>query len=585
MKQIKLEKVIIDNFKSFKHYEHDFNLETEKISAHFGSGKTTIRKSLDFVLAAKVDDFRPCYFDNNEWKELEAIEPTSVTWFLNVRDENGIIVNYKLQVIADEKGTKYYVDDLKISTKTKYQEQLVNIFGVDNYETLILLTHLDNFLAQDWNKQREFLKKLTNSDKVLEKVKADPKYKDLKPYFDKGFGEVEIKKVLLKEKKDLESQKDKIIGAIRERENIINQYSSLDYNSLESQLKEIDKKVFDLSNSSIEKQLSEAKLKKSVNELNIAKLENKLKEIDDSKLECERLVQEYNISINKYKEIQEEIKYIQSKEVVYDDVESECPYCHSVIKPKTHEEQEIEFEEKQLSQVNELQQQLKKIDFEINDLNKQIEKISDDNSDSEQTIKLIKLELNNLKDANSLLDADIDYYSSLDNTQTIISLNEKKKDIILQLSGKKIVNDSKIALDELNKQRIDVLQNIQKNIQLEELRTQYSLDTMEIIEKHINSYFPNNLHWKLFSKLVTTGEYKEDLILISHGKRYDTACSNGEKIIAKVSTVLGLQKILNVNCFIFVDDFNDLGIEFDCSQQLVLLETKQGQDLDNIERF
>lgn len=587
MNQIKLKRVVINNFKSFKHYEHDFNLEHEKISGHFGCGKSTIKKSLDFVLGIKVDDFRPCYFqDGFEWKELEAIDPTDVSWFIEVKDNNGIVSNYKLQVVADEKGTKYYVDDLKISTKAKYQEQLVNIFGVEDYETLLLITHLDNFLSLDWNKQREILKKLTNTDKELEKIKNLPQFKELKPYFDKGFGEIEIKKVLAKEKKDLESEKDKIIGAIREQELTVEKNSKVDYVSLEKELKNIENEIVSLSNVTIEKQLSDAKLSKQTNDLKIKELNSELALEEQYNNAIMRSKQSCNAIENELKEINEEIITIQNKQVVYDNVETECPYCHSIIKPKSHEEQEIDFEEHKLSQLTELNGRKKELEEELNEEKQALTAVEKEFEEYyKKNCVAWKEELKKLEEQNNLLLADIDYYSSLDNTNKITELNAKKNDIIAQLSVKRILEEAQARLQTLDTQRKAILEKIQKNILLENLRIDYSLSTMDVIENHINSYFSNDLHWKLFSKLITTGEFKEDLILISKGKRYDTACSNGERIVAKVNTVLGLQKILDINCFIFVDDFNDLGVEFNCSQQLILLETKQGKDLDNLERF
>lgn len=586
---IKLEKVVINNFKSFKHYEHNFDLGHETISGHFGCGKSTIRKSLDFVLGMKVEDFRPCEFVDNEWKEIESVDATDVSWQLAVQDENGIISNYKLQVIADDKGTKYYVDDLKISTKTKYQEQLVNIFGVDDYDQLLLITHLDNFLSLDWNKQRETLKKLTNVEKVLDSVKNSEKYQPLKEYFDKGFGEVEIKKVLTKQKKDLESEKDKVIGALREQETAIKNYEEIDFNSVEKEINTVDQELKSLDSSTITSKINETNIKYNANSREIANLEQR-----KSDLEKHISVVKHNIDIdidmiNQHKEsiknLENEIKELQEKEFEYNDEKSECPYCHSIIEPLSHEEQEIEFEKERLLSIEDDVEHKKAVEENLRLTENGLKFEKEELEKSEKQIEDINNKIKDFEEHNEVLQMDIDYYKGLDNSEKINALQSKRRNLFEKFSCRSFLINAKARCSELEKEKNNIIKQIQNIISLEELRNEYSLDTMKIVEEHINSYFSKDVYWKLFSQLITTGEYKEDLVLISNGKRYDTACSNGEKILANISVVLGLQNILNKQCFIFVDDFNDLGVGFKCEQQLILLETKANADLDNLERY
>jgi hypothetical protein len=171
------------------------------------------------------------------------------------------------------------------------------------------------------------------------------------------------------------------------------------------------------------------------------------------------------------------------------------------------------------------------------------------------------------------------------NSNKIQQLNLQKNELMKNLASEQLYLHTKSMLEEKTKKQIELVKSEQELAILEELLDKYSNETQSIFTDHINSYFQDEIKWQFFSKLVSTNESTEDCILLCKEKRYDTACSTGERLMARVLVVQGLQKIVDINFPIFVDDFNDLGIKFESSQQLILLETKSGVELENAEKY
>lgn len=603
MKEIVLTRVEINNFKKIKSFALDFTNKHTTISGHYGCGKSTIKKSLDFVLGLKVDDVRPHEIANGEWVEIDGVEPTSVVWFVRKVDENGIVANYKLQVITDKGGTKtkYYVDDQIIGTKSQYQEQLVNIFGVKDFETLEYATQLNNFMSLNWTNQRAILKELTNSNQALEQIKTSEKYKDLyEDFFAKGYDEVAIGKSLTKQKKDLESEKDKVLGAIREQESIKSSVSNIEKGTIQNEINAIDKRLNEINELSTNKDLDNALEKLALNNNSINTLKASVESLESTitynnehlKVEREKYERESEARKEKVEEIVSRVKALQESKLDYKETYV-CEYCGSSVKnKKTLEEATKEFEENKANEINGYNLER---DGLLNAQRLCKENIialeSKTNTDIESKKALVqdyKNQIANLESDKEILNADIEYYKTLqgkDYTQEINDLKAKKETLLNELAKATLLDSANERLAQLNETKTTLLENIQKNIQLEELRKDYSLDTMSVLENHINKYFTKDIQWKLFEKLITTGEYKESLVLLSRGRRYDTACSSGERILANLLVVVGLQNILGVNLPIFVDDYNSIGESFNTSQQLILLETNPNASLTNVELY
>lgn len=600
MKTIEFKKVAINNFKKIINYEFNFTEKCTTFKGHYGCGKSTIRKSLDYVLGIKVDDYRPHEFRDNEWLEIEGVGDTDVTWVIKATDENGIESEYKLQVVSDKNGCKYYVDDIKYATKTEYQNHLVTIFGVEDFDTLELATHLDKFNQLDWNKQRELLKKLTNVDAVLEETKKQDKYAPLyTEYFSKGFGEVEIKKALAKKKKDLENEKAETLGAIREQENIVKQYESVDYLKIQEEINKVDKQVAELSVDNQRTTIGELNNKLQAIENDIQKasigfneiksnneriISEANKKISDANIELERA----NINVENGRKEIEELEQLK-KDYKYESTYT-CPTCGSVVNnPKSEEDSFKEFCEKCDTELANAYTIVNDGLAKEKELKEQITKYESDITTARATIDGAKAkydgqvaDLNELKEVTQM---DTDYYNGIDNTSKISELNKQKIDLIERLATKALLSTATSRIGTLTEKKTETLKAIQDNITLEELRQEFSNGTISVIENHINSFFTKDLHWKLFSKLKTTGEVKEDLRLIAFGKDYETACSNGEKILANVCLIVGLQNILKVNLPIFVDDYNSIGVTLKPQQQIVMFETTESGEIEGMQKF
>lgn len=593
MKSITLKKVLIENFKGIKRYEREFDSKENLIQAKFGSGKTTIKQSLNYVFGLKVENYRPYLVKDDVWVENEDAGTTNVEWVIEV-DDTVIPMTYKFQIRDTGKTASYYIDDIKYASKKAYQNKLVEYLNLVSIEQLETLSNLDYFLNLKWQDQRELLKRITGVNEVLKEVQLKEEYALLnQQYFCKNVSELDIKKSLKQRRKTLEQNKSLNDNLINIDNQTINNYSNIYFDDVKKQIENIDNEIRKLDDTTKNAKISELKLKLSearerhqkeiyninisLNEINNERMSNlnfKTTWQDNIKV-CNN---DLNLLLSEQKELQEK--------VFNENINRLCPYCDSEI---SIEKLKKKFELKKDNDLIEIKDRIETLNKIVKENEININQLEDKESSLDAKTEKLVNQKNKLEEE-FMIKADaieIEIFE-LEQTNNVIAINDlklKKDELIKQLAGEEILRQTKSHLENLLNQQIEIVKQEQELAILEELLNEYLEETQSIFTNHINSYFQEEVKWQFFSKLVSTGETTEDCILLCKGKRYDTACSTGERLMARVLVVQGLQKIVRVNFPIFVDDFNDLGIKFNSEQQLILLETKSNVELENIEKY
>lgn len=597
MKKVFLKKVVIENFKSIKNFAYEFQEGTNLLSSRFGSGKTTIRESLDFVLGFKVDCTRPYCFENNQWVENPQAKKTIVEWLITVVED--VDMTYNLKVEDTGKTTSYFLDGMKFPNKSKYIENVLEIFGVDDVNTLDFLLHLDSFLKLNWADSRKILLQITNSQKVLEELQKQEKYKDLYArYFVKGYDEVRIAKTITSELKQLKANKTYMEGSIDSIEKNINVVTeTMTSKQLEEEIEKENKKLEELSAASLEKQILEVKNQiYNENSRFNSEVESKYrlqKNLLENQVNTKQTsIKFYQEEVNRLNQnvlnIQKEIEETAKIEFVPNNEDSVCPTCGSVLKALSEEKQKEIFD-KQIKEKNEL------LNSNLEENKNKLKEYTDNLTANQEALvavkkQLIELEKNYQTELSkhnksiSSFEEDIEVFSSSDNSQEIEKIKKNISSLYERLTKINLVKEQLEQLKVEQDKYKELLKEEQKLLQLEELRKDYSTSIKPILEEHVNSFFDESIYFQLFERLKTSNELTETLELISNGKSYSHACSTGERILARISVCLGLQNIFNVNLPIFVDDFNDLGVNIGVDQQLILLETNP-KNLLEMERF
>lgn len=593
MRTITLKKVLIENFKGIKHYEKVFDKNENLIQAKFGSGKTTIRQSLNYVFGLKVENYRPYLVKDDVWVENEEAGTTNVEWTIEV-DDTVIPMTYKFQIKDTGKTTSYFIDDIKYASKKAYQSKLIEYLNLISVEQLETLSNLDYFLNLKWQEQREMLKRITGVNEVLKEVQLKEEYALLnQQYFCKNVSELDIKKSLKQRRKSFEQAKSLNDSLISSDKSIINNYSSVDFDEIRNEIEKVEYELRKLDDTTRDAKISELKLKlsqareKHQQELYAINLEiNKINNENTSNITY-RKTWEKNIQTGKsdLNDLKIELERIE-KEEFNENANKNCPYCGSEI---TVESLKKKFELAKENNINKIGESIEKLLLVLDENQNNLDKLEEKTKELDNKLEELLKQKEQLEEE-FMIKADgieIEIFE-LEQTNNSIAINElkvKKDELITKLAGEEILRQTKNHLEDLTRQQIELVKQEQELAILEELLDEYSKETQGIFTKHINSYFQKEVKWQFFSTLVSTGETTEDCILLCNGKRYDTACSTGERLMARVLVVQGLQKIVRINFPIFVDDFNDLGIKFNSEQQLILLETKSNVELENVEKY
>lgn len=151
------------------------------------------------------------------------------------------------------------------------------------------------------------------------------------------------------------------------------------------------------------------------------------------------------------------------------------------------------------------------------------------------------------------------------------------------LNGKKVIEDAKIRVEELEQEQREVSQTIASTEQEIYLLEEFNRAKVNMLSEKINSHF-DLVNWKLFAKQINGG-YSEVCEPMVKGKSYATALNSGHKILAELDIIKALQKIYDCEVPVFLDNaerVNSFNLpNMEC--QLIALRVAENEELEIME--
>ena len=371
MKQVKIEKLTLHNFKGIKDFEVEFEDKETTICGDNGIGKSTLNDAFRWLLFGKNSEDRADFSikPNDEEGNVLHKEEYSVEGVLALI-ENEATTHVVLKRVYKEKWgkkagineeiltghtTEYYIDGVPTGTKKEYDEFVAGIMPEELFK---LLTKTGYFFSLDIDKQRDILFSLVDMVTDEDVAQKDEKYKELLEMLEGKDIQSFINKIVAKKKRINEELKvipakiDTAKSLAPEIDWVINEK---EIESKQAELSAINKQMADRSEKNkaltakrIEKQNEIAKLNRQLNEryseiegvalkgfydvqnkiteLNsvIANLErskdNKVEFINSNKSRCEALTKQLDT-------LRDECFKVNAEKLTIDEKEFICPTC------------------------------------------------------------------------------------------------------------------------------------------------------------------------------------------------------------------------------------------------------------------
>lgn len=241
MKEIRIEKLCLENFKCHDHLTLDFAARNASIYGDNASGKTSIYDALTWLLFGKDSlgsgavEVKPL---NTEGEVRDHLAVTQVIALLRVDGRQWELRRAYREVWAVKRGEKtpafqgntseYYVDGVPC----RKNEYLARVRTLVEEDTFRMLTTISRFAGElGWQQRREILYDLAQVAGDRELLKSQPQFAPvLKELGDLSLADYQKK--LLAEKKSLSTVKSDIPARISEVENTLRELGSPDFDAL-----------------------------------------------------------------------------------------------------------------------------------------------------------------------------------------------------------------------------------------------------------------------------------------------------------------------------------------------------------------
>jgi len=265
--QLKLNKLVMENFAGFKNQTFEFNGQDADIFGQNGTGKTTTATALQWLLFDKGLDgttksFNPVPEDENG-EELYELIPVVIAEF----DVDGKSITIKKESYPNyENNPKTNRQEYKRS-RTKYHFVNDEYFKVRAYESYIaelidrevfkLITNPTAFNNLDWKKRRELLFQIADDITDDDVIASDSELEGLKELLTDH--DIETKKKIVADKiKQINQQIKDIPTRINEASHSLVEVDELnesEYKQLEDNIQALVNKRYELQNGSAEIEL------------------------------------------------------------------------------------------------------------------------------------------------------------------------------------------------------------------------------------------------------------------------------------------------------------------------------------------
>jgi DNA repair exonuclease SbcCD ATPase subunit len=644
LKEIRLKQLSISNFKGISKLDIQFK-DITTLSGMNATGKSSVFDAFTWLLFDKNSkgdskfELKPLD-KNNEY--IRGLNP-HVTGILEVDGiETKLSKEYKekwtsrrgeSEKVFDGNTTKYEIDDVPVK-KSDYNKKINEIA---DEETFKLLTNPFHFPNLAWKEQRKVILEVAGGDISIEDViKGDEELKLVK----QDLEQEDVSKLIDSKKgsmKKLRENKKSIPYKIEELMETVVDFDvkevELKISAKESKLKDIDKKISDIANSSKEliakrdevmKKISanekliedERQADRKVYDNKIRELQEKIRKEEKELYSCEHKKNEYDYKIknltnkfnfleNEASKLREQFSKIQSEKVDFSSIKTECPTCKRPFEESDIEEKQSELEKNfnldKAKRKKEVIEQGKIKVKEQEDIKEDIENYTVEISDIENNINIKKGNINYLekqisnltytpsetskekilklkRENNKLLDS-LGTYETEDNS---ILLNEKDeinkelKDLYSQLGA--VENNKKVnkRIEDLKAEEKQLGVEIARQEGLIMLYEKFITKRVELLEKNINKHF-KNVSFKLFSTQVN-GAIAETCEATINGVPFSNANTAGQ-INAGIDIINTLSEYFGLIAPIFIDNSECVNKIADTKGQLIKLVVTEDKEI------
>lgn len=265
--QLKLNKLVMENFAGFKNQTFEFNGQDADIYGQNGTGKTTTATALQWLLFDKGLDgstksFNPVP-ENEKGEEQYELIPTVIAEFeiddglLTLKKESHPKYSTNQKTNRKEYNrsrTKYqYINDEKVKV-TDFKNRVAEIIDEDVFK---LITNPGAFNQLDWKVRRNLLLEIADDISDDDVISSDPELEGLKELLIDH--DIETKKKIVGDKiKQINQQIKDIPTRINEASHSLVEVEELnasDYKQLEDNIQALVNKRYELQNGSAEIEL------------------------------------------------------------------------------------------------------------------------------------------------------------------------------------------------------------------------------------------------------------------------------------------------------------------------------------------
>lgn len=633
MKELKLLKLKLKNFKGIKSFELKPNGNDLKVFGDNGAGKTTLFDAFYWLLFDKDSkgnsqfDIKTLDQDNNVIHNLEH----QVSAVIKINNKK-----LELKKIYYEKWTKkrgsatetfsghttdYYISDVPVK-KSEYDTKINEIIDEERFK---LLTNTSYFNEQlHWEERKDILfnafgdvsdKEVIESDQRLNKLSEVIENRSMK----------EHRKMVKSKMKKINDDLEKIPVRIDEVNNNLPDLPDQDEEEIKliikqfkDKKKELEQKLSGIENGAeiaekrkqlaeIDTELQKIKLEHSQEyEEKIAEIKSDIEELKDQLSEIKREISNKKIELTDKKERAKEIKsemnelretwqHVNSEEIEVDD---KCPTCRQKL-PESEIEAAIKKarlgKSERLENINQQgvrkKEKVEKIQGDIDDLTSAIEELKEQLPGLENVKDNLYKELIDLKEKAEAYQDSFQYQKKLKEKEnikeTINELRESKKDSADKIKVKIDNTETKIneMQQELNKfvqyekgnERIDELSAQEKDLaqKYEEFEHQlylieeFNRAKVELVENKINNNF-ELASFKLYEEQVNGG-LKDTCETLYKGVPYSSGLNNGAQINVGLDIIRTLSKQYGFRAPIFIDNSESITDIYEIESQMIKL--------------
>ena len=593
MKQVRINKIIINSFKGIANGIFAFNGENTEIVADVMQGKSTIKDAYLWCLGLEIDNFYPCDKNNQLIDGLETrVELTLDIDGIEYKLSRSAKIKYKNKQFDGFKKDIYEFDGVPC-TATDYKAKLCDLLGVGDFDTLKYLTVLNHFNeGVHWKDRRALIYSLFVDSQAIDGLKDEPKYDLIANELKKGKSSADISTMLNSENNRLVDSKRKNEILLADKQSELASFANIDYASIETELASVEKEItaeqaridgLDKVNERIEmecevvsKQIDIKDLKARDDKI-LLMLNNEvsiiLKEVEQLKRKgelCEKAIEE---ETNLYKTIK--AKQFNQELTI-------CPECGRPLDEQDAQKVRADWEENH-------EKRLKGIKSRVLELKKEYETIKEEYTNKLAELENAKQELADFKPNPRIaeletkiatLQAELEKCETNEiDTSHLDELKSRRNFLIVELGKKDSHDKLKAKIASLYAEQRELVNAeivlAKKRQQLE----QYTLDIISLVNDSINSHF-DGVKFKLFEELTARSQrdIKETLVCLNNGVDYESQ-STGQKANSNCIIVSTLQNRLGVNLPIFLDDASILNLKNEPNNQLIYLLNEKGREL------